>query len=145
MAFVDRIFQSETLPVLEAGMGFAHQKHLVIMNNIANVETPHYKRQSLPEGPFQKSLREAIYKRETQHPGRLDLQPGLDVRFHGTYPHMRMFNGNEAGPERHDENSVVIEREMADLAKNQLKMSAMQRLYKKKLDLMRASLRDRPS
>lgn len=145
MPFIDRIFQSETLPVLEAGMGFAHQKHLVIMNNIANVETPYYKRQSLPEGSFQKSLRDAIHKRETETPGRLDLKPGIDVRFHGTYPHMRMFNGKESGPERHDENSVVIEREMADLAKNQLKLSAMQRLYRKKLDLMRSSLRDRPS
>ncbi len=141
--WVDKLFQRETLPVLESGMGFAHQKQLVVMNNIANVRTPYYKRKQLPENEFREKLKMAINEREDLHPNEWRMDDGLDVRFVGPYPRMRMFNGQEWGPERHSENSVVIEKEMADLAKNQLMMSGMQQLFRKKLTMMRMSLRDK--
>ena len=56
---------------------------------------------------------------------------------------MRLFDGKEYSPERHDENTVTIEHEMADLTTNALKMQAMQQLYKKNLTVYRAALRDR--
>ena len=43
MAWIETLFQREVTPVLEAGMGFAHQKQLVIANNIANADTPNFK------------------------------------------------------------------------------------------------------
>ena len=55
MAWIDSLFQRESLPVLESGMGFAFQKNLVISNNIANVDTPDYYRQTLPEDEFTES------------------------------------------------------------------------------------------
>lgn len=131
MAWIDSLFQRECLPVLEAGMGFAFQKNLVISNNIANVETPDYYRQTLPEDEFTESLVEAIENRETYHPSRFSPDEKLDLTYQGNYPRMRMFNGKEYSVERHDENSVNLETEMMDMAKNQLKMTAMQRLYKK--------------
>lgn len=131
MAWIDGLVQRESLPVLEAGMGFAYQKHTVIANNIANVETPYYRRQTTPEDEFTEILNQAIENRDLYHPREFHADEGLDLRFQGNYPRMRMFDGKEAGPERHDENSVVIEQEMADMAKNQLKMTAMQQLFKK--------------
>lgn len=132
MAWTDTLFQKGTLPVLEAGMGFSYQKHTVIANNIANVETPYYKRQTLPEEEFTSTLAEAIKDRKENHPGEFHPEGKLDLRYQGNYPRMRVFDGKESGPERHDENTVVIEQEMADMAKNQLKMNAMQQLYAKK-------------
>lgn len=144
MAWVDHLLQRECLPVLEAGMGFAHQKALVIANNIANVETPEYRRATVPEDQFYGALREAIGEREEYRTGNLDIQEQFDVRFEGgVYPQMRMFDGKEYGPERHDENSVTIEHEMAEQAKTTLKMQAMQQLYKKQLTMLRGALRDR--
>ncbi|GHS93597.1 hypothetical protein FACS1894107_12140 [Planctomycetales bacterium] len=147
VAWIERIMQRECLPVLEAGMGFAHQKSLIIANNIANVETPYYRRETVPENQFYQSLSESLHEREGDRLGFLPLRDHepFDIEFSGTYPKMRLFDGKEFGPERHDENSVVIEHEMADQAKNTLKMQAMQQLYKKHLTMLRASLRDRAS
>lgn len=136
MAWIDSIFQRESLPVLEAGMGFAFQKNLVISNNIANVETPDYYRQTLPEDEFTESLVDAIGQREKYHSNSFEPEGKLDLQYQGSYPRMRMFNGKEYSVERHDENSVNLETEMLDMAKNQLKMSAMQRLYKKNLTML---------
>ena len=136
MAWIDTLFQRESLPVLDAGMGFAFQKNLVISNNIANVETPDYYRQTLPEDEFTESLEEAITKRREYHPDRFEPEEKLDLTYQGNYPRMRMFNGKEYSVERHDENSVNLETEMLDMAKNQLKMTAMQRLYKKQLTML---------
>ena len=63
----------ECLPVLESGMGFAHQKALVIANNIANVETPEYRRETVPEDQFYEALRDAIHDRDEYRTGNLDL------------------------------------------------------------------------
>lgn len=137
MAWMDNLFQREVTPVLEAGMGFAFQKQLVIANNLANVDTPYYKRQTVPEDEFTESLISAIEKREASHPNEFNLEGKLDINWQGNYPRMRMFDGKESGPERHDENSVIVETEMANQAKNELKMSAMQQLFKKHMMMMK--------
>ena len=137
MAWIETLFQREVTPVLEAGMGFAHQKQLVIANNIANADTPYYRRQTVPEDEFTESLIDAIERRRAYHPKTFAPEGKLDLNWYGTFPQMRMFDGIESGPERHDENSVIIEQEMADQAKNELKMSAMQQLFKKHMTMLK--------
>ena len=138
------MFQQESVPVMYAALSFAHQRQKVIMNNIANVETPYYKRQALPEKQFQKSLVEAIEERRNNHPENFFLEDSTDIDVYmGKYPVASVKPGSEFGPERHDENSVVIEKEMADLSKNTLYIETMQRLLKKKYTMLKASLRDR--
>lgn len=138
------MFQQESVPVLDAALSFAHQREKVIMNNIANVETPYYKRQGLPEEEFQKALISAIEERRTQHPADFLIRDTKNISFEfGQFPKASVRPGNEYGPERHDENSVVIEKEMADLAKNSLYTEALQRLLKKKYTMLSTSLRDR--
>lgn len=135
MAWIQNLLQIETIPLLETTLSFRHQKHLVIMNNIANAETPYYKRQTLPEEEFQKALEEAIRERKELHPTKFVMRPSGEIRYYdGYYPQCRILEGMEAGPERHDENSVVIEKEMADLSKNGLMITMCQRLLKKKLE-----------
>ncbi|MBN2713922.1 MAG: hypothetical protein JXR97_16000 [Planctomycetes bacterium] len=143
MSWISGLFQSETLPVLESTMGFAYQKQLAIMNNIANVETPYYKRQDVPEKQFLAALSDAVEKRATQHPNSFEIRGDFDISFiDNHYPVVRAMKGSEFGPERHDENSVVIEKEMAELAKNTMALESTQRLYKKKMQMLRSSLRD---
>lgn len=144
MSFIGSLFQSETIPLLESGLGFAYQKQLTIMNNIANVETPGYKRQTVPEKEFMRLLEEAIDERSRVHPSRFSIRNASHISFiDNHYPVVRRINGKEWGPERHDENSVVPEKEMVDLAKNTMAIQLMQQLLRKKLGMMRSSLRDR--
>lgn len=137
MAWIENILQRESAPVLKAGMGFAFQKQLVIANNLANIDTPYYKRQTVPDDEFREAMESAIEQREKYHPTEFAPEEKLDLTWRdGYYPRMRMFNGKESGLERHDENSVVVEQEMANLAKNDLKMTAMQQLYRKTMTMM---------
>lgn len=141
-SFTDLLFQKGSTPVLEAGMGFAHQKQVVTGNNVANVETPGYTRQTLPEDEFQSTLVEAIEKRGNEHPASLRLEGKLDIKWDGVYPRMTTFDGRENTVERHDENSVSLEQELAAQVKNEMKMTAMQKLYKKGVDGIKSTAKD---
>jgi flagellar basal body rod protein FlgB len=99
----------------------------------------------LPEGEFSKALEEALEERRTVHPNEFVMKDSKSIEYPrgGYLPKANMDNGKEWGPERHDENSVVIEKEMGDLAKNTLFIQTMQRLLAKKYTMMRSALRDR--
>lgn len=142
--WIEGLLQRETAPVLESAMSFAFQRHLNITNNIANVETPGYKRKTLPEERFKEALQHALQDRYDLHWNEFTPHDAPGLRFYMnqlTDSHRRQ--GLEWGPERHDENNVVIEKEMADLAKNTAYMEMLQRLYKEKTNGLKAALRDR--
>ncbi|MCC8166168.1 MAG: hypothetical protein LIQ31_08455 [Planctomycetes bacterium] len=142
--WVEGLIQRESAPVLEAAMGFAFQRHLNIVNNIANVETPNYKRKVLPEKAFQKAMQDALNERREHHWNEFKPRNKPGVRFYQN--HLVMASNREGlewGPERHDENNVVIEKEMADLAKNSAYMEALQQLFKNKTNGLKNALRDR--
>ena len=142
--FIEGLIQRESAPVLEAAMQFAFQRHLNIMNNIANVETPYYKRKVLPEGKFQEAMQKALDDRKNHHWNEFSPNSVPGVRFYQNHlPYATNREGMEFGPERHDENNVVIEKEMADLAKNSLYMEALQQLFKNKTSGLKNALRDR--
>ena len=125
-------------------MGFAFQRHLNIMNNIANVETPYYKRKVLPEEKFKTAMQNALKDRYDNHWNEFTptSQPGVSF-YQNHLPLANSSFGRDWGPERHDENNVIIEKEMADLAKNSAYMEALQQLFKNKTNGLKAALRDR--
>ncbi len=142
--WIEGLIQRESVPVFEAAMGFAFQRHLNIMNNIANVETPYYKRKVLPEKKFHAALQDALNERYREHWNEFTPRDAMGVRFYQNHlPYAMNHEGGEFGPERHDENNVVIEKEMADLAKNSLYMEALQQLFKNKTSGLKGALRDR--
>ena len=142
--WVEGLIQRESAPLLEAAMGFAFQRHLNIMNNIANVETPYYKRKVLPEDNFKRAMKNALQERYEQHWNEFTPHNTSGVRFYQNHlPLAYNHEGREWSAERHDENNVVIEKEMADLAKNSAYMEALQQLFKNKTSGLKAALRDR--
>ena len=142
-SWIEGLMQRETMPVLEAGMAFAHQRQLTIGHNIANVNTPYYKRQALPDNRFRRALDDALREREDFHWNEFTPRSGMDLRWDQNYVQANRIPGHDRGPERHDENNVVIEHEMADLAKNTLYMQTLQTLYKKHTSQFKMALRDR--
>ena len=63
-----------TIPLLEKIARFADRRQDVLTANIANIDTPNYKRLDLPLEAFQRALREAIAT------GQSRLEPGLVIR-----------------------------------------------------------------
>jgi flagellar basal-body rod protein FlgB len=133
------LFGSGSIPVLEAVLGFAGQRQLVLLNNVANWNTPGFKARDLPESEFQKALAEAVRRRETGAMP-LELASGRHVR--------RAPDGGPAfeqvevnrGAMRHDGNTVVIDQEQAKLLKNAMTAQVFGRLLSRQYRALRTAI-----
>ena len=104
--------------MLEAGMEGASRRQDAIANNIANADTPGYKREDVEfKGVLAEKAgsdagdRGGLRRTNPRHlPGRRGKLSGSN------FVHFR----EEGTSLRHDENNVDIEREMAEMAKNEL-------------------------
>ncbi len=138
------IFESGVLPGLEQSVNFTAARHQKLLSNVANADTPGYRRSDLDVSKFQKMLEKSF---EAQSSGfgasisRLDLNSRqLSSGSRGSFA----FSAMGRGPLRHDGNDVAIEREMALLAQNAGKYSAYSALLRKGLRQLRAAITERP-
>jgi flagellar basal-body rod protein FlgB len=118
---VDRIPMTTTSSIIEQLTGVldvASLRHRVIAQNVANVNTPGYHRQELT---FDKML-------ASQQSGSL---AGVNIV------------EDETAIPRADGNTVQLDREMADLAKNQLLYNAAVQLLSSRLGTLRAAIAGR--
>ena len=104
------------------GLGIRHR---VIANNIANVETPGFTRSSVR---FEEML-----KQELEWGG----QRPLTQRIGGIQPEVVP---DYVSPARPDGNNVSIDREMAELAKNNLRYEALVQLLNLKVSMVRSAI-----
>lgn len=118
--------------VLQKGLDAAGERQRIMAHNIANVNTPLYKRK---EVRFEEELRQALLGSSrlplaTTHPRHLGARPSLQDVSHEVKTDLQ-------SSMRADGNNVDIEREMAMLAANQLNYNALVQL----LSSRQASLR----
>ena len=106
---IDNLFDHTR--VLGAAMQGTLERGAVITNNIANVDTPGFKRSELR---FEDSLARAV--NNFRNTGRLDLS-GIKSTIFKPYEDFNV---------RWDENNVDIEMEMAQLYQNNMRYSVMQ-------------------
>lgn len=122
---LEQIMQSSQMNYMERGMQAAHMRHEVISNNLANVNTPYFKRS---EVEFEELLAKEIYGEEPS--GKLQM-----VRTHEKHlpftpkPFVAspQINLDTSTTMRVDKNNVDIDIEMASMAKNHLYYSALAR------------------
>lgn len=117
---LDQIFNSTNFNYLPRAMTAATVRQEVISHNIANVNTPNYRKTSVE---FEDLLAKEIYGEDTEPEAKLVMTrtrnahlPYKPVRRHAE-PTMVEDNGTIM---RADNNNVDIDIEMATLAKNQL-------------------------
>jgi len=58
--WLDRVLASPTRNAIELAAKFAEQRHLVLVENVANIDTPDYQSRRLDAQRFQSALREAL-------------------------------------------------------------------------------------
>lgn len=131
------IMNQTSLPVLEKGLNAYALREKVISLNIANVNTPGYKKKQVV---FEEKLQEAINK----------ALPGFQ-----THPrHIPIGRNNSALPEVEIEtdnsndlasgvNNVSVEEEMVDLVKNQIRYMYGTRMVAREFSAIRASIKGR--
>ncbi|MCI6752577.1 MAG: flagellar basal body rod protein FlgB [Selenomonadaceae bacterium] len=118
---LEQIMNSSNFNYLGRGLAAANLRQEVISNNIANVNTPNFKKSDVV---FEELLAKEIGMDDS---GRLPL-----VRTHDRHLPVGMIGGAKASIQeddtttmRVDNNNVDIDIEMASLAKNQLYYNAM--------------------
>ena len=136
------LFGSDSIPVLESAISFVGQRQLVLLNNVANWNTPNFKAQDLPEDAFQKSLADAISRRQTgAYP--LEIQSGRHIqRAPGGGLRIEPVRAN-TGAMRHDGNTVVIDQEQTKLLKNAMTAQILNRLLARKFRSLRTAIAGR--
>lgn len=101
-----------TFTGLELGLNYASKRNQTISNNIANVDTPFYKAKDVDFNTF---LHEAMtnqqMKAKKTHPKHIPFSEG-EYRFQTMTNSRTTFN--------HNGNNVDMDKEMANLAKNQI-------------------------
>lgn len=125
-----------TLPVLERGLDVRGTRHSLLMSNITNADTPFYKAfdVALREEMESPQAPEAIVPCAVTHPrhlmGTQDMDPSFKV-VEKKVTHFTM---------RKDENTVDLEREMADLAHNTTTYDAVALLLARKFQGLKSAI-----
>lgn len=115
-----------TFAALERALDAAALRHQVVANNVANANTPGFKRGRVD---FEASLQEAL--RRVDEAGR---PPGGELLVAAVRPTVERETGTA---QRNDGNNVDIESEMALLAQNALWYQALARQLSLRIGLLR--------
>ena len=119
---IDGVTNAGALPVLERLLQFAGQRHRLIVNNIANIDTPDFRHVDLSTSGFQEILGDAIDVRRARNGntgGELVMENSQQIEFLRD----RMIIYPEASGDNilfHDRNDRNIERLMQGLVENAL-------------------------
>ncbi|MBP3781214.1 MAG: flagellar basal body rod protein FlgB [Selenomonas sp.] len=119
---LDQIMNSANFDYLSRGMSAANLRQEVISNNIANVNTPHFKRSAVN---FEDLLAKELHLDDDGR--RLEIvrthDRHLPIPIHGKVH--AVIEEDQTTTMRVDDNNVDIDIEMATLSKNQLYYNAM--------------------
>jgi flagellar basal-body rod protein FlgB len=119
---LNSLLQSTQVSILQKALSAASLRHKVISNNIANVNTPKFKRS---EVSFENQLAAAMDSKSTSAPSllartherHLPLQSKSQTSSLNVEPTVNTITSNSF---RTDDNNVDIDSEMAGLAKNSI-------------------------
>jgi flagellar basal-body rod protein FlgB len=125
---------SGTISTLEKGLNLRSMKHSLIVSNIANKDTPHYK-------AFDLAVEEEMKKIEGNNGkiGIVKTNPGhMPGNSDASYsPEVTTIKSSNDLSNRADGNTVDIESEMTSMAQNSLLYDAMTQLIHKKFQTMK--------
>jgi flagellar basal-body rod protein FlgB len=107
---------SGTINTLENSIKYSTIKQKAIAQNIANVDTPNYRAKEVLKNTFQSELRDAIKanRTDTRH---IEFTNSTQINFPVVSRPNSVYN--------HNGNSVDIDKEMAELAENQIYYNAL--------------------
>jgi flagellar basal-body rod protein FlgB len=106
---------SSTIQSLENGLNYSSAKQKVISQNIANVDTPNYKAKSIS---FKSQLNDSVANLDAK------ITNARHIQFSGRGTNGITVN-NKPFQYNHNGNGVDIDKEMSDLAANQIYFNAL--------------------
>jgi flagellar basal-body rod protein FlgB len=146
---VSSIFDGTTIPLLEKINLFADRRHDALTANVANIDTPNYKRRDLPLEAFQKALREAIAGGQSRiEQGVSSMNGGRGTRSTeggaAAFPE-QLFQAIESQSPSltfQDNNNRSIEHEMMEMTKNSMMQSFAIELMNTQFSMLQTAIRE---
>lgn len=138
---MDTLLDSPLFNQLGRALDAASYRHTLIADNIANVETPGYRRKDIP---FQDALRATLSTESESnanhlamtHPNHLQSEDATPSQFSKSVIH-------PASPEKANHNNVSIEREMAAMAANTVAYDTLITMMGKKMNQIKSVISGR--
>ncbi len=121
IVLIENLLITRTMHMLEKGLDASALRNKVIADNLANVDTPGYKRS---EVLFEEELRKAM-GRESGLAGKLTHERHIPIGRKTAFNVAPEVVRSEDTSMRNDGNNVDIDREMAALAKNSIMYTAL--------------------
>ena len=138
------VTSTEGLATLERLVQFAGQRHRLIVNNIANFDTPGYRPLDVSVRDFQAQMRDAIDEHRTsaRSVGSLNLEDSAQIEFSaGSMTlHPTPIGENILF---HDGNDRDLDRTMQDLVENFLTFRVATELLRSRYDILRSAIAER--
>jgi len=131
------IIQKTSIPVLKRMLDLSSLRHKLIASNVANVTTPGYKSKSIDfDAELRKAIKPERMQVSTTHPKHIPLRSSKQ-----SSPKVNVARETD---ESNGVNSVDIDREMGDLAQNQLVYELAAKLAGNKFRALKSAIRGRP-
>ena len=133
---IENLLYTNTMSLMGKGLDAASLRNTVISNNLANVDTPGFKRSDVV---FEDELRKALAKTGgiqgvTTHPKHIPIgSPALP----NVKPKVELQNDTTM---RNDGNNVDIDREMALMAKNTITYTALAQMLNGNFSTIRSAI-----
>ncbi|WP_432799450.1 flagellar basal body rod protein FlgB [Poriferisphaera sp. WC338] len=139
------LLDSGAMPTIERLVQFTGERHRVLTNNIANLDTPYFKPRDMNPKEFQAEMRRAIGQRRRQVDplsGALAVRDTrhIDFRSDGITSKAGPMNENIMF---HDNNNRDLEVTMKDLAENTMAHNAGIELLKNEFEMLKMAIRER--
>jgi flagellar basal-body rod protein FlgB len=144
--YIKAMFDQGSLPVLEKSLSFYEQRNRVLVNNIANFDTPNYLRRDLPVAEFQAQLAKAVEERGRANPRvfHFSASDNIEPNALGGVNAQTVIDPLQRDQFlRHDGNNVNIHMEMAELAKNNLIHSTMSQILVKEFAMLSTAISEK--
>jgi flagellar basal-body rod protein FlgB len=135
---------SRTTQALELASRFAEQRHRVLAENMANIDTPNYASQRLDPEAFQTSLRKALTQAEKTRTNRLELRGNAQFATQ-TDGNVTVRPAREPAPNVlfHDGTNARLEQLLGDVAQNSLSYELATNLLRGRYEGLLRAIRGR--
>ncbi|WP_418790252.1 flagellar basal body rod protein FlgB [Phosphitispora sp. TUW77] len=118
---IEKMLITRTMNILEKGLDASSMRNTVIADNLANVDTPGFKKS---EVYFEEELRKAIGRKNCLA-GMLTHEKHIPIGRKSELDIAPKIDKSEDTSMRNDGNNVDVDREMAALAKNSIMYTAL--------------------
>jgi len=142
--WIDRLTANRTAAATELAARFAEQRHLVLAENVANVDTPDFQPRELDPAAFERSLTDALQQARESGSTRLDLRGNAQfVTQADGRLHVRPVVAPAQNVLFHDGTNTRLEQLMTDVSKNELYYDLATTLLRRHYDNLLTAIRGR--